>query len=328
MTGFDYSSTARRPAHEDLPRDVRDVIAGYLGGPPDHVQPAGGGFTPGFAATVRRGGAALFVKAASRSGSFVYPAYLRESAVLAALPDGLPIPRLVSSQAVTDSASGDEWVLLCLEHIDGIMPGSPWTMDQAAAVHASLIGLDQRLQMLPAHLVTGSVSDGLTDDGAVMAIFGRCAAGEQSVPFLPALGREHWLDLQGLVERAPFLLEASRIVHNDLRPDNVIIEQPSGRALICDWNFVTRGPAWADWAGLLPYLRHGGLDADALLRSSPLSGGAGADSIDAWLALLAAYMVVSGLSPEVASSPKLRAHGRFTAGIMIDWLSERRKWAA
>ncbi len=44
--------------------------------------------------------------------------------------------------------------------------------------------------------------------------------------------------------------------------------------------------------------------------------------------LLAAYMAVSGLSPEVASSPKLRAHGGFTAGIMIDWLSERRKWAA
>lgn len=44
--------------------------------------------------------------------------------------------------------------------------------------------------------------------------------------------------------------------------------------------------------------------------------------------LLDASLAVSGLSPEIASSPKLRAHVRFTAGIMVDWLSERRKWAA
>ncbi len=118
------------------------------------------------------------------------------------------------------------------------------------------------------------------------------------------------------------------ILHNDLRPDNVIIERTSGRALVCDWNFLTRGPAWADWVGLLPYLRHDGLDADALLRASPLSAGVPDDAVDSWLALLAAYMVVSGLSPEVPGSPRLRSHGRFTAGIMVDWLSERRKWAA
>ncbi len=114
----------------------------------------------------------------------------------------------------------------------------------------------------------------------------------------------------------------------DLRPDNIILASGSGRAWICDWNYLTTGPAWADWVALLPYARQGGLDADSLLRNSALSGGVPDDAVDSWLALLAAYMVVTGSSPEVPTSPHLRAHGRFTARIMVDWVSERRKWAA
>ncbi|MUK01754.1 hypothetical protein GM708_07280 [Vibrio cholerae] len=108
----------------------------------------------------------------------------------------------------------------------------------------------------------------------------------------------------------------------------LFIEHGSGRAYVCDWNFLSHGPSWADWVGLLPYLRHDGLDADALLRRSPLAAGADAAAVDAWLAVLAAYMITRGLSPEITSSPALREHGRFTARVMVDWLSERRKWAA
>ncbi|WP_246021226.1 phosphotransferase [Arthrobacter echini] len=130
------------------------------------------------------------------------------------------------------------------------------------------------------------------------------------------------------MEQAPALPTGSSVQHNDLRPDNIILDSRSGRAWICDWNYLATGPAWADWVALLPYAHHDGLDADALLRGSTLSVGVPDDAVDSWLALLAAYMVVSGGSPEVPTSPHLRAHGRFTARIVIDWLSERRKRAA
>ena len=73
MTGFDYTSTARRPGDETLPREIRDVIAGLLGGGPDDVRPAGGGFTPGFAAVVRRADRVIFVKAASSDDPIALP---------------------------------------------------------------------------------------------------------------------------------------------------------------------------------------------------------------------------------------------------------------
>ncbi len=327
MTGFDYSSTAVRPGYASLPREVRDALGQLLGGTPDSVEPAGGGFTPGFAATLRRGGRALFVKAACSTAAFAYSSYLREASVLAALPAGLPVPRLLETRSVRTSASSDEWIILCIEHIEGGMPGRPWTVAHTDAVHASLLELDHGLQDGPQVLAHDSVMDGLIDDEEILGIFARCAEGEP-VPFLPPRAPRHWLDLQSLVDRAPALLTGASLQHNDLRPDNIILDSRSGRAWICDWNYVATGPAWADWVGLLPYARHDGLDANALLRGSALSVGVPDDVVDSWLALLAAYMVVSGGAPEVPTSPRLRAHGRFTARIMIDWLSERRKWAA
>jgi len=337
VTGFDYSATARRPHYTDLPAEVRGAIARTLGGSPDEVRLAGGGFTPGFAATLRRGPSSLFVKAASDADPFPFADYQRESVILASMPEGLPVPRLLSARTVLQPER--TWTVLCIEHIDGHMPGHPWTTADVGAVEDSLIELDQGLAGLPADLpadlatasFTAGLSDftaGLTDDDAVLGIFERCATGAVDVPFLPRVTRERWVHLQALVASAPSLLAGSRIVHNDLRPDNIIIERRSGRAYVCDWNFLARGPSWSDWVGLLPYVRHAALDADTWLRSSRLSATADPAAVDAWLAVLAAYMTVRGLSPEIPSSPFLRAHARFTPGIMIDWLFERRKWAA
>ncbi|KNC20087.1 hypothetical protein AC792_02900 [Arthrobacter sp. RIT-PI-e] len=326
MTPFDYSSTARRPAYATLPDEVRDAIVTTLGGPPDDVRPAGGGLTPGFAATVRRGGTSLFVKAAPDTGTFTYPAYRREADILAALPDGLPVPRLLTASTVPERGTGATWIVLCIEHIEGVMPGAPWRSSDARSVHASLVELNSGLADLPPHLVTGSSTDGLVDDDDVLGVFGRRARNELALPFLPDAPAECWLDLQQLVEQAASVLHGRDTLHNDLRPDNIVIERGSGRAYVCDWNFLTRGPAWSDWAGLLPYLHHDGLDADTLLVSSPLTAGVEGGTIDTWLAVLAAYLTVSGLSSEVPTSPRLRAHGRFSARIMVDWVSERRKW--
>lgn len=326
MTPFDYTSTARRPAYGELPREVRTEVAGFLGGEPDETRSAGGGFTPGFAGTVRRADRLLFVKAASAQDPVAYPAYCREAAVLAALPPGLPVPRLLGSRTVEVGEPGTQWMVLLLQHIEGTMPGAPWTPADAASVHRSLVELDSGLHGLPSHLVTGSVTDGLVDDDDVLGVFGRRARNEVETPFLPDAPMERWLELQHLVEGAAAVLPGPAPAHNDLRPDNIIMERGTNRAYVCDWNFLSRGPAWSDWTGLLPYLHHDGLDADALLASSPLAAGADDHAVDTWLAVLAAYLTVSGLSAEVPTSPRLRAHGRFSARIMVDWLSERRAW--
>ena len=328
-TGVDYSRTAHRSPWAALPTAVHHRIAAELGAPAESVTPAGGGFTNGFAAVVAAGNRRLFAKAAPSTDGQIYAAYVREAEVLTALPSGLPIPQLHSTDQIL--AGGARWQLLCFEAVDGYMPGRPWTASDLGAVHQSLLLTHEGLQELPANLSSGSMVDEFFGASPRTDVVGRWAPENPLPAYLPPLGVQHRSELENLTALSREALAGDAVLHNDLRADNIIIRpgggsSPMPRALVCDWNFLSTGPAWADWAALLVYPRQAGIDVDTWLAESPLSGGADSDHIDAWLALLAAYMVTSGDQPELATSPWLRTHQRFTARILIDWLSERRKW--
>ncbi|MHA7153670.1 hypothetical protein [Arthrobacter sp. TMN-50] len=182
---------------------------------------------------------------------------------------------------------------------------------------------------LPAGLSGRSMVDEFFGDRAVTDVFGQFALNGGPPAYLPRLTTAHLADLRELGSLGREALAGDSVLHNDLRADNIIIRVASStpaRALFCDWNFLSTGPAWADWVALLVYPRHAGIDVAPWLTKSPLSSAANPDHIDAWLAVLAAYMIGSGARPELATSPHLRTHQRFTARILIDWLSERRKW--
>lgn len=329
MAGIDYTQTSRRPAWAALPAPVRDRISSELRAPVDLVEPAGGGFTNGFAAVVSGGTQRLFVKAVPATDASIFAAYVREAEVLRALPTGLPVPLLHSADLVL--AGGIQWQLLCFEAVDGRMPGQPWTVTDLSAVHQSLLTVQSGLRRLPPGLSGSSMVDEFFGAGSPAGVID-CWGRDGGLPsYLPPLTGQRMSELKALTLLGREALAGDSVLHNDLRADNIIIRHPRGHpgepaAVFCDWNFLSTGPAWADWVALLVYPRHAGVDVDPWLTESPLSADAHPDHIDSWLAVLAALMVTSGAQPELPTSPLLRAHQRFTARILIEWISERRLW--
>lgn len=333
---FDYAATARRRGWSSLPAPVRAFLTHRAGGRVDGVRLAGGGFTHGFAGHVD-GPHPVFAKAVPESDQLVHAAYAREAEVLEALPAGLPVPALEAVHAADCGAEGN-WLVLVMQSIEGHMPGRPWTVAEARAIHESCLQINAALGSeagLAARLRPGSMVEewGGPEFPGIAA---RLATGRSHRPdFLPdwfrQAGDDAVADLAYLASLAPAALRGNVPLHNDLRADNVVIGsaerwgRPPGTAWICDWNWLSRGPAWADWVALFPYFHHAGLPVEDM-AAWRLTEGAEAVHLDSWLALLCLYMIDAGAKPELASSPRLRAHGRFTARITIGLLAERRGW--
>lgn len=325
MAGLiDYTATARRRPWDRLPDEVQQYVAGVLGAPASAVALAGAGFTHGFAAVVHGGGRQLFAKAAPASDAFIFPAYVREAEVLASLPAGLPVPTLLAAETV--QTGQDRWQVLCFEAVAGNLPGAPWTDRDLAATHDSLLTIQEALAHLPRNVAGGPMGDAFATNAAFNSLFNELADSDTRPAFIPRLDTRQLRELQQLCDHSAEALAGDAVLHNDLRADNLIIRDPDGKAFLCDWNFLSTGPAWADWVSLLLYTRPDGIDAEAWLTHSPLSASAAAEDVDSWLAVLGAYMIFHGSKPDVPSSPMLRPHGRHTARLIIEWLAERRGW--
>ncbi|MCZ2402769.1 phosphotransferase [Paenarthrobacter sp. Z7-10] len=322
---FDYAQTAQRAPWSALPPLVRKTLTLHLGEDVLSVEPAGGGFTHGFAAILRGGSKCMFAKAAPETDDFLYGAYLLEGQVLKSLPAGLPMPGFRTADGV--DAGGIRWQLLCFDAVQAHMPGRPWTEPELGAVHASLLAVEAGVGELPPQLKGQTLAEQLAGDPDLKRLFGDLASGAELPAFAPLVTPESAADLQMLVDLSASALRGQSVLHNDLRPDNILIREADSVALFCDWNFLTVGPRWADWVLVLAYAWQDGLDADAWLQCSELSRGADPQDIDAWLAILAAYFVFNGARAEVPSSPRLRAHGRHSARMLTGWLAQRRGWS-
>ena len=150
------------------------------------------------------------------------------------------------------------------------------------------------------------------------------------------IGLPDWLpaksdDLLSLARQATTLLVGNHLNHFDLRPDNLLngraTDEVTDRAYVLDWNWVTLGPAWCDRVGLIPTIHDQGHDLADLLASSPLSQDADRDAIDAFLAVIAVYML-SGLDDQApyGTTAALRSHQRYYARIFLNALATQRDW--
>src|SRR4051812_22152047 len=121
-TGTGPVAAGVRVAYDALPAPVRGWVATTLGSPVVQARTQPGGFSPGVAARlVCADGSRAFVKAVSAQTNEDSPKlHRREAQVLAALPDDLPVPRLI---AAYDEAP---WVVLLIEDADGRQPRLPW----------------------------------------------------------------------------------------------------------------------------------------------------------------------------------------------------------
>ncbi|MGW6196651.1 phosphotransferase family protein [Kribbella sp. NPDC055110] len=308
----DYFATSSRPGWESLPPALHVALAVALGTQLTSVaSPVSSGFTGGFAARAQLAdGRRVFVKAAGE-GQHAYEAYQREAEVVPQLPKAVRAPAIITTAQV------DGWFAVVSEWVEGRMPGAPWSVDDFRVVTAACEEL--------AEVMRPSPLDGLSR--FVDLVGADVGVPARAVP----TGLQEWLprvlpELAELVTLAPEALTGDSAAHSDLRPDNILIDN-ARTCWMVDWNWLTLGPRWVDWVGLLPVAQYQGIDTFAAIARSPLTADVPKDHLDCLVAVIAAYMMNNyEAPPPPGCTPALREHQRLQAWTHLDWLAVRRKW--
>ena len=304
-----HGRTAHRLEWPHLPPQVRAEVERRCGSEVVAAASQTSGFTPGFASVLTcADGSRHFVKAASTKAQRMFAvSYLEEARKLAALPEGVPAPRL---RWLLD----EEWVVLGIEYVESRQPGRPWTR---ADLDATLDALETTADLLtPSPEPLGLAP--FADDFASFV-----AGGEHVRSVRPEL--PHLEDAAALAATFEEHTKGDSLVHTDVRDDNVLIDT-AGNAWLCDWNWPVRGAAWLDSLFTLIGPRGDGLDVADHLASRRLLRDVPDESIDAVLALLVGYFFSQCDQPVPPTSPHLRDHQRWQGEVCWDWLAERRGW--
>jgi aminoglycoside phosphotransferase (APT) family kinase protein len=281
---------------EALPAFVRGWVEESLGSGVVSAVTQPGGFSPGVAARlVTTSGERAFVKAVGpEPNREAVSLHRREATVLAALPEGLPVPRLL---AVLDEQG---WVALLQEDVDGRPPHHPWTLEDAVASLAALAALG-------AATAPGSWPDLSEELAGAFTGWSRLAA--EPPDDLDPWAASRLAELDGLSRATLPRLAGTAVVHADSRSDNLLV-QPDGTVRVVDWAWASRGSAWFDAVSLLVNVRlYGDLDVAPLL---PLIHDLGATDEDVLgvIAGLGGFMAEVSRRPDVPGLPTLRAFQR------------------
>lgn len=295
-----------------LPEHVRVAVEDHLGSPVVEAVNQHGGFSPGTAARIRcADGRRAFVKAVGTPLNEHSPALHRaEARVAAALPSGLPTPRL---QFGYDSG---DWVALVFDEVDGCSPRLPWSVADASRVLDAVGELAAALTPCPLPDATAA-ADLLRSD---LTSWERIAAA-------PPADLDTWeaTHLDRLCAAGRRLvapsgpLSGDTLVHLDLRADNILIGADGG-VVIVDWPWGCRGPRWLDSVlfALDPMVA-GGHDPERLLRGRAVLSDADPADITDLLLALAGMWARAGRQPAPAAMPTLRAHQRRCHDAALSW---------
>jgi Ser/Thr protein kinase RdoA (MazF antagonist) len=198
-----------------------------------------------------------------------------------------------------------DWVALVLEDIEGRHPRTPWTPAEVTAVLEALRRLPAPVTGLPA----------LRDDAA------EDFQGWRNVAADPPAGLDPWAAanlglLAELADRGLAALAGDRLVHGDVRADNLLI-RPDGGVVVVDWPFGCAGPAWFDTLCLVLNVRlYGGTLPDDVIDADP-------DDITACVAGVAGMFTDRGRRPDPPGLPTVRQFQREQAAVTLAWLRER-----
>jgi aminoglycoside phosphotransferase len=289
---------------DDLPPTVRAAVEAILGGPVVEAVSQVGGFSPGTADRVRLAdGSRAFVKAVSTTQN-EHSAQLHraEARVTAVLPADVPAPRLLGFH------DDGTWVALVFADVDGRQPHLPWQDEEVAAVLDALRRLAVPVSGLPG--LPSLVTDAF--------------AGWRRIAADPPLSLDPWaasnLDLLvELADRGAPALAGDRLVHVDIRADNLLI-RPDGSVVVVDWPSAAVGAPWFDTLALLLNVRlYGGEISDAPLdvfEPDPAD-------VTAVIAGLAALFTDRAREPDPPGLPTLRRFQQDQADVMLPWLRTR-----
>jgi Ser/Thr protein kinase RdoA (MazF antagonist) len=342
----DYTATSARPPWSALPQSLRTALEVALGTKVLEAGPSvSSGFTGGFAAPLKLAdGRTVFVKAADDT-QHPYTAYQREAELVPHLPPAIQVPRIIATAHATtppttptaggasdlprSSATEGEarWFAVASERIEARMPGMPWTPEDFATVTATLEHMAEALTPSPFDDLEPFTAE-IEKPGFPRYRPAEILAGKEPMPS----GFQPWLpsrlqELQDLVELYPTALTPTSAVHTDIRPDNLLIDA-GNTCWTVDWNWLSLGPAWFDWVGLLPLAHRDGIDTLAALKTSPLTSEVPAEHLDCFAAVLAVYFINKlDAPPPPGCTPEIRRHQRLYAWAFFDWLAIRRDWA-
>jgi hypothetical protein len=328
-SGVNYHATSERICFKDLSPAVREAADTALGSPVVRASaPVTSGFTNAYAGRVLlRDGREAFLKAAGPERAYPVLALAREAQVLEVLGRQVRAVPMIGA-----GASRDGGQVLALEWVEGHLPGFPWTTAEIALVRA---GCEHVAAVAPSSmdgLAPGRLADDLLDDQRLQAALTTGLSLPRSPTLLPTWLPARIDDVLAVAGDIDALRAGDqRLNHFDLRPDNLLIGRGSGeasdRAYLLDWNWVTLGPPWCDWVGLIPTMQAHGHDLGRLLDSTPLSRTADPYAVDVFLALIAVYML-SGLEapPPAGATMAMRDHQRYYARLFLDTLAAHRGW--
>lgn len=297
----------------DLPDPVRAWVADEVGEVLD-VRPQQGGFSPGTADRVRGRRGSAFVKAAGEQLNPHTPGLIaREATVLEQLPRYAGAPVLLAS--LDEGIEGERWVALLVEDIDGRHPRTPWEQEEVGATLRALEALADR--PLPETVQLPRLDVDLAGD---LSCWPDLLAD-------PPEDLDPWaserLDLLAdLAAEAPRRLHGEHLVHNDIRADNLLVDD-AGAVRVVDWPWACRGAAWFDTLNLLLNLRLLGGPEPTAYEGRLSDLGATRNDVDSVLAALCGFFLHTGRLPPPPGLPTVRAfqqaHGRAT----LAWLRER-----
>lgn len=309
VNAIPYGRTARRLEWAHLPPAVRGVIEQRLGSTVVVQESRTGGFTPGFASlVVTAAGTTHFVKAASRVAQHgIAEAYLAEGRALRTLPPGVPVPRLQWMH------EGEDWVVLCVEAVDGDQTPRPWTDADVRAASRMLVSLADSLTPAPGLGVPAFAEAYAEWPGC----WDQVRAGEPTLP--------HLEEAAALAARFDDVTAGDTLVHGEVRDDNLLFVDDD-HVVLCDWKWPSRGAAWIDSLLLLIGPRRDGFDVNLHIAVHPLLGSVPSESIDIVLALFSGYYFRAAMQPSPPSSKYLQTAAIEHRDELWNWLSERRGW--
>jgi hypothetical protein len=307
------NSGGERLYWHEVPLDVRRGIEADLGAPVVVERSQPGGFSPGLASRLRLGdGRRIFVKAVARERNLDSPElHRREIAVMAVLPDGLPVPRLLGHY------DDGDWVAVVQEDVPGVHPAEPWRPDEMERVCAALADLAERLtpSPIPAPPIA-QLDESMFRGWRTLALDPRPATA------LDPWVRDH-LDLLADAEARWVLAAAGQtLVHVDVRADNLLLT--ADRVVVVDWPHARIGASWLDLLFFLPSAAMpGGVDPGRLWATYPPARAAAPGDVTAVLAALTGFFLHSSLLPPPPRLERVRASQRAQGDAALHWLRER-----
>lgn len=309
---------AQRQAWSEIDADLRADIEAILGAPVATAESQPGGFSPGSAdRVVLEDGRRAFVKTGSDAvNPDIVGIHRREAAVTAVLPSGIPAPRLLGSVD-----RGDR-IALVLEDVEARHPHTPWLPGELTAVLDALHAV--AAEPVPAGSLQLDMSTVAVHYGAGWSKLG------DRVPPLPD-GLSGWVAerlpaLRADARRMPEAVAGDRLVHQDVRADNVLIRD-DGSVVLVDWPWAARGAGWIDALCLLFNVRYldAESDVEAVVAAHPVFAGMAARDADCVLIALAGHFLAASQESEAPGIPTLRTFQYDQAVAILGWLRERRR---